>query len=173
MPDLVLPPIVDHYAQGLTNAGFVEIRREAGSMGTGVAGFRREPIELWFSKDRGGHWFLDVAVDGWRSRVAFPALEGCSHGEPGGDAFPPRRDRDPARHYDVPPAVRWLIRQLLSAKLAESPKFDRSHHLVFQRDPLTVAVDRRPQGWAVDLSVEHREVSESLALPRFVGFANP
>jgi hypothetical protein len=132
--------------------------------------FRRGTVAVSLWKDR-SQWSLDVMVDGWRDSMSFPLLDGF--GLPGstGDPFAPRRSRDRAADYDVPDAVRWLIRQLLSAGLADTSSLEEQRCLVFQREPVTVRLDRDSGGWSVHLCVGGSDTDTWVALPRFEGFA--
>lgn len=165
-----LPPGVAQFAQQLSEAGFDQVASENGTMDSGHILFRRGPLAVSVWKDR-SQWSLDVMVDGWRDSMSFPLLGG--YGRPGstGDPFAPRRSRDRAADYDVPDAVRWLIRQLLSAGLADKSSLDEQRCLVFQREPVTVRLDRDSRGWSVHLCVEGSGPDAWITLPRFEGFA--
>jgi hypothetical protein len=74
----------------------------------------------------------------------FPCSKDSVLSDAAGDPFALRRDRDPARKYDVPDSVRWLIRQLLSARLAKASDLSSSTRLAFQRGSVTVSLERDP-----------------------------
>lgn len=111
-----------------------------------------------------------MTVDGWRDAIAFPLFDGFGPRPPGttGDPFAPRRSRDRAARYDVPGAVRWLIRQLLGAGFVDAAGPDE-RCLVFKREPLTVRLDHASPGWTVHLYVGEGSHGRWIALPRFEG----
>jgi hypothetical protein len=164
MAEPELPPAVAAFAARLKDAGFEETGRDEGPMDSGQIRFRRRPVEISLTKDR-SQWSVEMTHVRWRDWIAFPLLEGSGLPGEAGDPFAPGPDRDPARGYDVPDSVRWLIRQLLAARLTDaSASPDR---LAFRRGPVTVALERDPTGW----SVRVRSGEWELALPRFEGFA--
>ena len=168
-----LPETVAEFAQQLDEKGFRETHREWGGMDSGVIVCRREPLEIGLVKER-SQWMLDLSVDGWRETVAFPLLEGF--GLPGHTHahLDPRPSRDPARRYDVPDAVRWLIRQLLSARFNEHGDTQSAppDSIVFRREPVVVSLTQDRTGWSVDMTVERWPKRDHVRFPRFEGFSN-
>ena len=133
-------------------------------MDSGVMVLRRDAIEVQLGKDR-GEWSAGVAVDGWREAIPFPLLEGFGRESGGPDVLAPRPDRDPARRYDVPSSVRWLIRILLGQRFEDVSDGDS---LSFRREPVTIDLVPTDGRWSAHLSVDGRPPIE---LPRFHGFA--
>jgi hypothetical protein len=138
-------------------------------MDSGSVHFRRNPMEISLSKDR-SQWSVDMKDIQWRDWIAFPLLEGFGLSGAAGDPFAPRRDRDRARDYDVPNSVRWLIRQLLAAHLVETSDSGDPTRLAFQRDSITVSLERDSTGWLVRVHSDEWDSAAELALPRFEGF---
>jgi hypothetical protein len=164
-----LPPTVAAFVSRLKDAGFEETGRDEGSMDSGWVHFRRSPMEIALSKDR-SQWSVQMRDVQWRDWIAFPLLEGFGRVGAVGDPFAPRRDRDPARDYDVPDSVRWLIRQLLVARLTDASAVSDAKRLAFQRDTITVLLERDPSGWSVRVRSGEWDAATELALPRFEGF---
>ena len=107
-----------------------------------------------------GQWSVDLACDDWPGEtVSFPLVAGYGVGADDFDPFAPRADRDPAAAFDVPPAVRWLVRVLLSHGFA-------ADGLAFRRTPVTVHLEDRDGGWVAALAVDDVRVD----LPAFEGF---
>jgi hypothetical protein len=169
MANSELPPTVAEFAARLRAAGFEETGRDEGSMDSGSVRFRRNPMEISLTKDR-SQWSVEMRDAGWRKWIAFPLLEGFGMSGAGGDPFAPRRDRDAARDYDVPDSVRWLIRQLLAARLAEATDSGSLTRLAFQRDSIVVSLERDSTGWSVRVRSDEWDSATELELPRFEGF---
>jgi hypothetical protein len=72
-----LPENVDWFVRQLGSSGFIETRREEGTMDSELIVFRREPVEVRLIKDR-SQWSVDLIADTWpeRDRLTFPLFHG-------------------------------------------------------------------------------------------------
>ena len=118
-------------------------------MDSGLVVYRREPIEVSLVKDRSS-WSFDVTADQWGDSVGY----GFGLAAETDDTFPPRPDRDVARHYEVPGIIRWVIRRLLTAGFRDVSEPHEAGSFAFRRDSVSMHLAPIHDAWVAELVAE-------------------
>ena len=137
MTNFELPRTLGKVAGELVGAGFEEVDRHEGTMDSGWIVLARPPVAVSLQRDRSFWLGFELRIDGWGTSPLFPT-------ELGGDPFPPRPSRDPARAY--PAEVRWLARNLLADGFADAST-DAPGVIRLHRAPVTVEFAEADDGW--------------------------